>query len=541
MSTIEIQSPPAPKPGIFKRSSRSLLFSLAGLTFLLFTYLTVLLLNWPFNQQGLIDVLQQRSVRSVTIGRFYPTYFPPGCVAEDIRFLHRKQKNKPPLITIQKLVIAGSYTGLLTIQNRLALVRVFGLHVTVPPEQPDGQPNPIMPLNYSKSASNLIIDKLVADGTHLEFVPTNPSEKRFQLFIDKLSLLEVGDNRPMNYRALVSNTVPPGKIHSNGKFGPWNPNAPGQTPLSGSYTVSNTNLGFFQGLNGILSASGNFQGILGAIQTEGTADVQNFQLTGTNHTRPLAARFHTVVDATNGNTSLQNLTAHFDKTTATFNGAIATQNGEHGKTVSLNILAANARIEDLLNLFVSAKRPAMNGSLTMRGHMDLPPDLPSHPQPFVTKLKFEGDFGVEGAKLSDHATESGLTRLSASATKTKETDPEDSTRVLSDLKGHVSAKAGTAALSKASFSVPGAKAQLHGTYRLTNFNLDLYGVMQTTGDPSDATTGFKSFLVKAITPFLKKKGTEHVVPFKITGKSDAPQIGLDLGAKNQPNPSAQPR
>src|SRR5580765_2819547 len=60
-------------------------------------YIVIIAMNWPFTQWAVIDVLQQRSLRAVTIGRFDRTYFPPGCIAEDVRFLHRKHKEKPPL------------------------------------------------------------------------------------------------------------------------------------------------------------------------------------------------------------------------------------------------------------------------------------------------------------------------------------------------------------------------------------------------------------------------------------------------------------
>ena len=72
-------------------------------------YIAVIAANWPFTQQAVIDALQERSLRTVTIGHFSRTYFPPGCTAEDIRFLHRKHKEKQPLITVGKLVLVTSY------------------------------------------------------------------------------------------------------------------------------------------------------------------------------------------------------------------------------------------------------------------------------------------------------------------------------------------------------------------------------------------------------------------------------------------------
>jgi len=516
-------------PGLPLVLRRKWALGLVALAALALVYLMVLALNWPFTERSLIDVLQERSLRSVTVNRFYQTYFPPGCVAEGVSFLHRKDKSKPPLITIQRLVVAGSYSGLLALQHRLSLVRVFGMRVTVPPKQPNGEPNPIMPLNYSKSASRLTIDEIIADGAELYFMPANRGEKPFRMIVDKLAARDVGDNRAIPYRTVISSTVPPGKIRSTGKFGPWNPNDPRPTPVSGSYTFADANLGFFEGISGTLSSSGNFHGTLGAVATEGSVDVPNFKLTDTSHTRRLAARFHAVVDATNGNTLLQDVTAHFDRTTAVFKGSVAGKEDEQGKAVSLDMILANGRIEDLFNLFISAKRAPLNGEVSMRARAGLPPG----PQPFVTRLKFEGVFGVEAGKFTDAATEADLTRLSESAEKRTKADREDPERVLSGLKGRVSATNGTATFSKLSFRVPGAKAVMHGTYRLTDYKIDLHGTMLTAGNPSAATTGFKSFLIKAITPFFKKKPAGKVVPFQITGKYGAATIGLDLSVKKK--------
>src|SRR5438270_1658460 len=113
--------------------------------------LVCLAINWPFKKQAVIDALQESSVRSVTIDHFYRTYFPPGCVAEGISFLHRKHKDKPPLISIRRLTIQGSYARLFTVQRHLSLVRVEGMHVTVPPKGPDGAPSPVMPVTKNTS------------------------------------------------------------------------------------------------------------------------------------------------------------------------------------------------------------------------------------------------------------------------------------------------------------------------------------------------------------------------------------------------------
>src|ERR1017187_2594748 len=100
----------------------------------------VLACKWPFTQKAVTKALQDRFARTVQIRSFRKTYFPPGCVAEDVSFLHRKRKDLPPLITVQTLTIRGSYYGLLRIHKRVDEVEVKGLRVTIPPPGPKGGP-----------------------------------------------------------------------------------------------------------------------------------------------------------------------------------------------------------------------------------------------------------------------------------------------------------------------------------------------------------------------------------------------------------------
>jgi hypothetical protein len=502
--------------------------TLAGFVIAVAIYATLLALNWPFEKQAISQVLQERTARQVTIAKFTKTYFPPGCVAEDIRFLHRVHKEKQPLITVQRLVMTTNWSRILTLQRRLTLVRIFNMHVTVPPSEP-GKPNPIMPLTYSGHAkASVVIDRTIADGAILDFLSKDPGKKPFHLVIDKLRLDGIGNNEPMFYRTIISNQMPPGKIQSTGVFGTWNPNNPGSTPVRGTYRFDNANLLSFGGVSGTLFSTGKFSGTLSHINVDGTTDVPNFKVTDTSHTRRLTAEFKAMVDGTKGDTYLNDVTAHFDRTTVSVKGSVAGQEGQNGKFVKLDMMEQAGRIEDLLDLFISAKVPQMTGDVTFRGHFELPPG----PAAFVRRMKLEGDFGASG-KFTDKETEADVTRLSDSAEKKHKPEPENPQTVVSDLKGHAVAVNGVARLSHLSFTVPGATATLDGTYNLMNYAVDLHGTLVTTGQPGDATTGFKSFLVKAISPLFKKRHSEKIVPFKLTGKYGNINCGLDLGSKKK--------
>ena len=85
--------------------------------------------------------------------------------------------------------------------------------------------------------------------------------------------------------------------------------------------------------------------------------------------------------------------------------------------------------------------------------------------------------------------------------------------------------------SDLSFLVPGASVTLDGTYGLADGRIDLSGNARLQAKLSQTTTGFKSFLLKAVDPFFSKKGAGTVLPIKITGTRDSPSFGLNLGGK----------
>jgi hypothetical protein len=519
-----VHSLPQGVKGAPHRGIRWKLWIPAAFALLALIYLVVIALNWPFTQQAVIDALQERSLRSVTIGHFYRTYFPPGCVAEDVRFLHRRHKEKVPLITIRKVVLVATYFRILTLQERLSLVRVMDMHVTVPPAEP-GQPNPVMPLTYSKSRPAIKVDTTIADGAILEYL-SKTGKQPYRLTIDKLRLDGIGNNLPISYKSLISTEMPPGKIRSAGVFGTWNPKDPGSTPVQGEYSFENANLVAFGGISGTLFSSGNFKGRLSEIRAQGTVNVPNFKVHDTSHERQLAVAYHAVVDGTSGDAKLEEATARFDNTTVEFKGSVAASGNTDGKTASLDMWTNNGRVEDILRLFISDTTAPMSGGFTFAGHVDVPPG----PEPFVRRIKLRGDFGVLGGKFANTETERDLTRLSNSSDKQRKNPAEPpAANVLSDLKGHGQAVNGIATLSNLSFTIPGAKAWMHGTYGLIDYKIDLHGTMLTTGNPSDATTGFKSLMLKVITPFLKKKHSAKLVPFKITGTYSKPDVSLDLG------------
>jgi hypothetical protein len=493
------------------------------------TVLIVLASNWPFTQPAVTKALQDRFARTVQIRSFRKTYFPPGCVAEGVSFLHRQRKDLPPLIAVQTLTIRGSYNGLFRIHKRVDGVEVKGLHVLIPPPGPSGQPHSVMPLTTSTTGASITIGEIATDGALLEFMPRQPDQEPFKLYVHQLTLDNVGEKGVIPYHAALLNTEPPGEIRSEGRIGPWNEDDPGSTPVTGSYTYEHANLAVFEGISGTLSSQGKFSGTLGHIDANGEIDVPDFRVSGSSRTVHLTSRFQAVVDGTNGDTYLQNVDAHFQRTTVTSNGSVVGQPGQQGKTVRLEMAVNGGRIEDLLSLFTEEKRPSMTGSINLRAKAEVPPGPPG----FLRKLDLAGNCGIGSGRFTNPNVQQPVNALTQSAGgENKKQQAEDPETVLSEFRGQVSVKNGVATLSNVSFSAPGTRAQLQGTYNLLDRKVDLHGVLYTNGKLSDTTAGFKAVVLKALGPLLKKKSVT-VVPFSITGTSSNPSFALDFTAKRR--------
>lgn len=492
--------------------------------------LLALAINWPFTQQALIDVLQERTVRSVTVGRFHITYFPPGCVAERIQFLHRKHKNKQPLITIDKLIIRSSYWGLIAPHKRLSSVRVYGMHVTVPPSDPNGGPNPVMPLTHGGNTGPAFsIGTVVADGAVLDFVQRTPKKPPVRLKIDGLLLDNVGNDQPLNYRARIDNPNPPGIIQSAGKFGTWNEENPASTPVSGWYRLSKANLATYKMISGVLTSTGTFSGSLGSIAVKGSVDVPDFHVYDTAHTRKLQASFNATVAATDGNVNIDTIRAQFDKTTLAISGSVQGQPKEPGKAVSLQVKTIQARVEDLLDLVIEAKQAPMTGDVDADARITLPRGATS----FLRDMNIDGHLRITSGFFTNSEIQGDLARVSDSA-EHRDHGPTPSPEALRcTLTGNADVRDGIAHLSHVNLTVPGAAADLNGTYNLINYAINMQGQLRTSGSPSALARGFRSMLLRGLTPFLKKKDGRKVLPIKITGNYDHAQVGLDLGAKSK--------
>jgi AsmA-like protein len=465
---------------------------------------------WPFTEKAVVEDLAEASDSTVTIRSSHRTYFPfPGCILEGVEFHHGP--DKWTLITIDKLTIEGSYSGIVT--KRVPRIRAEGGHVFVPPFGSH--------VTFNTQHSKLVVEELVANGTVVEFAPDDPSKKPLRFEVQQGILRDVQWGNPIDYDLKFHNPEPPGEIATRGKFGVWIKGNPGETPLSGEYTFDRADLGVYGGVAGVLSSKGKYNGVLKHIDISGTTDVPDFEVKTGGHKVKLVTQYAAFVDATHGDTFLEHVDAHYRRTNVAVEGSIAGVKGRKGKTALLDLSSRQGRIEDILGLFVSEPRSPMSGPITLKAKAEIPPGK----ERFLEKVKLQGAFGIDDGTFSKPETQKNVNELSAGARGGK---MEDAETVLTDLKGQVVLEGGIAKFSNLSFGIPGAKARMHGTYNLLNHKIDLHGRMQVDTKISKTTTGVKALLLKIMDPFFKKKKKGEIVAVHIAGTYEHPQFGLDL-------------
>jgi len=440
--------------------------------------------------------------------------------------LHQKNRDgAPPLITVKDVTASAGWIDIFRKHASQAILT--GLKIQVPPRR-DGEPRH----HGSSRIGGFVIDTIIADGTVLQVYPKDPAKDPLEFEIHKLTLHGAGPDQAMTFQAILTNAKPPGEIHSTGKFGPWEVDEPAMTPVSGSYTFRNADLSVFKGIAGTLSSDGNYQGVLDHINVDGHTDTPDFTVRVSGQPIHLTTQFQAVVDGTSGNTYLDPVNGEFGKSSVIARGSITGERGRKGKTVSLDVIVHNGRLEDMLRLAVKpdpqageseSGQQSMSGAISFHSKLVIPPgDID-----VAAKLQLDGAFEVAQAHFAELNVQEKVNSLSHRG----KGDPEESVdaSVASNFNGRFKLDHGVLTFSKLAFDVPGVNVALDGTYGLLDQQLNLHGTARLEAKISQTTTGIKSFFLKAVDPFFEKKNAGAQIPIKIGGTSSKPSFGLDIG------------
>jgi uncharacterized protein involved in outer membrane biogenesis len=182
-----------------------------------------------------------------------------------LRVRHKGRRDMPPLISIAKFTVDADLLGLW--RNHVAHVRLDGLDIQIPPaDHDDGDHNGDARVedgdpdgdDGDSPERDIVIDELVADNATLTILRRKVGKRPKVWHLHELHLQSVGVFNKMPFRTVMTNALPPGRIMTSGGFDPWKRVAPGLTPVDGTFTFENADLGVFKGISGILTAHGSY-------------------------------------------------------------------------------------------------------------------------------------------------------------------------------------------------------------------------------------------------------------------------------------------
>jgi hypothetical protein len=426
----------------------------------------------------------------------------------------RQDPSRGAFVTVREFEVRGSPLRLL--RRRLDTVTAAGVLVRVQRGHGEGKRPPVR-------LRDVVVGTLRIQASELVIVPQDERRLPLRFDLHDVVMREFSFAGATAYQARLSNPLPRGQIVSEGRFGPVNTAEFSATPVSGTYRLQAADLGTINGLAGVLTSDGRFDGVLDRIAVSGTTTTPEFGLNLTAARVPLDTTFKALVDGTTGDTTLESVEARLGATGVSARGTIAGTPGAPGRTIQLAVTVTDGRFEDLLRLAIDEADPPMRGTLTLDAAFALPPGETD----VATRLELTGTFRIDDGQFTSDAVQDRIDTLSRRGRG--EPRNQDVQGVLSSLGGRMELRSGVLQLPRFRFTVVGATVTLGGRYRLHDAGLDFRGSLALGVPLSQTTTGFKSFLLKAIDPLFRKQGAGALVPIRIGGTVKAPTFGLDVG------------
>jgi hypothetical protein len=483
----------------------------------------------PWVQQRFVAAVGDRFASEVEVSdlrvRLLPSFRASG---SKMVFRHHGRTDVPPLFEIERFHAEAGFLD--AVRLRVSEVRLEGLHIIVPRGKRD---DPGRPQDTERrrglAGGGFVIERIVADGSVLEILPKDPAKEPMTFEMQELVLTGASADAPMQYDAKLTIPKPPGLVDAVGRFGPWNADEPRETPLDGEYVFTGADLSHFNGIAGILSSEGSFDGVLERIAVRGWTDTPDFRVDSAGRSVHLKTEYEAVVDGTSGDTELDPVLATFGDSTVIARGKVAGEPGRKGKAVILDVRAVDSRVEDMIALAVPVEKAPLEGDIHFTTKFRLPPGDAK----VVERLELDGRFGIDETSFGDAGWQQKLNELSQRAKgKPEQTVTGD---VASDFSGDFRLRGGVVTLSDLRFRTPGANVRLAGDYGLVTRQLDFRGTLEIDAKVSETVTGVKSFFLKIVDPIFKKKQAQGSrIPIKIGGTVDDPSFGLAVGPGDKP-------
>jgi AsmA-like C-terminal region len=485
----------------------------------------------PILRARVIETLSARFKSKVELDAFHVSLFKGLQVSgQGLRIFGQADPNNhapgvQPLIGVAEFRFRTGITGLFRTPTHVDTVYLRGLQLNLPPSEQRSEIGKMGPKN---AKIKIIVDKFVSDGAQLIINTLKPGKLPLEFDIASLRMTRIGPDAPMHFDANLTNPKPVGNILSTGSFGPWQADNPRQTPVSGSYSFHDADLGTIKGIGGILSSTGSYTGTLENIVVDGSTDTPDFRITIGGRSVPLHTDFHAIVDGTSGDTYLEPVNGKILDTPLVAKGSVVRVDNPKGHRVELDVTIEKGKIDDLLKLAVRTDPPVMTGHVQLRTKLDLPPGQPD----VSDRLRLAGHFRVSEVHFTNDKTQAKIDALSMrSQGNPKRAQDQIPDNVPADLKGTFNLANSLLSFSQLVFQVPGTQVHLTGKYSLDGNQFDFHGKARLDAKLSHMVTGWKAILLKPVDPFFSKNGAGTEVPVRVTGTKSDPHFGTDFGHK----------
>ena len=479
--------------------------------------------HWPYRYRNVKPMLESVFASHITFGQYRRIYFPnPGFEADGITLRRNTAPNLPPVGSIDHVRVEGRWIDLLLFRQRVKRVEADGLHVVIPPVGSEANHQDFPPGSaHDFTGPKTAVGELDIYNALLDIMRTDGSRYSFPIY--RLVLGNVQQGRSVTFRLKMTNAIPSGDIQAQGSLGPLHAEDLGQTPVSGEYAFTGVKLADVSGLRGVLEAKGSFHGNLGGIEAETDGDVPDFAI-GHGQARRLTGRARGAVDALNGSVTFHSVDLQTGRTDVHSEGTI---DGKP-KTTVLDITVRRGRAEDILQPFMHDRAP-ITGPVQLHATARLAPA--EEGKTFLQRLTMNGRFDIPAEKITKPETAKSMTAFSERAQGGHEPAQDvgdDQPQPLSTLVGDVIIRNGVAHAKALTFELPGAVAHLSGDFDLRNQNVKMTGDLRMQADVSHIGTGFKSILLKPLSPFFRKKRAGAVVPIAVTGAPHAYKVSQNI-------------
>lgn len=428
-----------------------------------------------------------------------------------------------PLATAREFEISFSFSGILQKPRRLREIRFSDLEIRISrqnaPEAPNRKPSAE---GSAPAASPLAVDRILIQNAFISIETADQQGGPEEFRINEIQFTEFSLDESVPYSASLSFERLKGDLQIEGRFGPWNFQHPVETPLSGAYSLREADISAIGAVEGMLNASGEFDGSVRELQIEGTADVPDFAIQDKGG--PVILEVNYRIRRRDEETLLEEIVSRFSGSTLRTTGRVGPSPDAQGTQTDLKTVSDSARVEDFLLLTKGEERPAMIGDMTLDANIRIPAGSASALQ----GLQSEGSFQIPRGEFTSTDLQKTLEQLSRIGQRS-EVDRQEGSSAFSNLSGSFRMEGSRIDFDRLAFEIPGMKLDLAGAYSFPDEQMDFRGTVAFERSLAEMAPPELGRVLDALGSILRRGESGTVIPIRIRGSRSSPSIRPDFG------------